>query len=290
MLFNWGELQFFGTMLQLFLTGLVLYRLFQRKLTKYAVAFGIALLFLCPMIMPVSLSLSICFYLTMTVMLIQLLMHEKIYEKQYYCYFFIIVGMATSYFDFLTYPIITLGIPLTLYLILQPEEGLGERIRRVIWYPMMWGVGYIGMWAAKWGIGSWILQKNILADASETLAQRTAPVFSDSRVMSTLQVIKANLREYVPLPYRLVVIGLVVGVVLCIVLYPGTKTKVWKFRNCIPFAIVALFPFAWYAVALNHSGEHYMFTFRALTVTVFAGSSMLMGLFDWGKKRQVRKS
>ena len=77
--------------------------------------------------------------------------------------------------------------------------------------------------------------------------------------------------------------------VILAIKYPVKKRKREILLGSLPYVVISFMPFVWYAVALNHSGEHYMFTFRALIVTVFAGSCMLMNFFDYNKKNTDEK-
>lgn len=287
LLFNWGEIQFLNQIVQTFLLIAVVVGLVKRSKEKYAVAYGIAFLFLVPVIMPVSLSLSVCLHLYLILNMIQLRFHEKFVAKGWYLYFFLLAGMATSYMDFLTFPIVTLGLPLAFYFLLSGQESVKKSVLSVVKYSVSWGVGYVGMWASKWILGSIVLGQNVLKDASDTLIQRTDSISYDSRIMSFLSVLWYNLKMYKALPYILLVVVIIVFSVFMAIKYPTEGKMTGKLKACIPYLLIALMPFAWYFVALNHSGEHYMFTFRALIVTAFAGCCILFGFFDYsGKKKK----
>lgn len=51
-----------------------------------------------------------------------------------------ILGMAVSLLDFLTYPVLALGIPLVMYVIVRQEAG----ILKIIGLSCSWAAGYIG--------------------------------------------------------------------------------------------------------------------------------------------------
>lgn len=286
LLFNWGEIQFLNQIVQTLLLIAVTIGLVKRGKEGYAVAYGIAFLFLVPVIMPVTLSLSVCLYLYLILNLLQLCLHEKLVIRGWYLYFFLLAGMATSYMDFLTFPIVTLGLPMAFYFLLSERKTVKESLVSVAKYSVSWGVGYIGMWASKWILGSMILGQNVLKDASDTLSQRTDSISYDSRILSFLSVLWDNLKMYKALPYILLVVVLIVITVFMAVKYPSKSKITVKLKACIPYVLIALMPFAWYFVALNHSGEHYMFTFRALIVTAFAGCCMMHEFFEYPGKRK----
>lgn len=285
MLFNLEEIYFLNQIVQMLLLLFVVGSLVKKNKAKYAVCYGLAYLFLVPVVMPMTLSLSICFYLYLIINSLQMCLHNKWAEKGWYAYVFLVIGMVTSYADFLTYPIVTLGIPMAMYFVLSKGEECKKAVGRIITYSATWGIGYIGMWASKWLLGSLVLKENILQDAGNTLAQRMDAITYDSRLLSFISVVWYNLKMYKALPYILLVVMLLIVITVLVIRYPA-KNKKQIMRGCLPYIIISIMPFAWYAVALNHSGEHYMFTFRALIVTAFAGSCMLMQLFDYDKKNK----
>lgn len=289
MFFNLEEIYFFNQIMQALLLLFVVGALIKKNKTKYAVCYGITYLFLVPVVMPMTLSLSICFYLYLMINCLQMCLHDKWEEKGWYAYVFLVIGMVTSYVDFLTYPIVTLGIPMVMYFVLSKGDKIKQMLGKVIAYSVTWGIGYIGMWASKWLIGSLVLKENILQDAGNTLAQRVDAITYDSRLLSFFSVVWYNMKMYKALPYILLVVVLLVSVVVLAIKYPVVKNKKQMLIGCLPYIVISLMPFVWYAVALNHSGEHYMFTFRALIVMVFAGSCMLMNFFDYNKKNTGKK-
>ena len=75
--------------------------------------------------------------------------------------------MLIGYLDLLTYPVAALGIPLAVFLSISKGPAFLEQCKRVIISSVAWGFGYFGIWAGKWLIGSIILKRSIIADATE---------------------------------------------------------------------------------------------------------------------------
>lgn len=63
------------------------------------------------------------------------------------------MGISTAYFDFLTYPLVTFGIPM-IFCILINEKNTCENWKEMPIMGIHWGIGYLGMWAEKWLIGT----------------------------------------------------------------------------------------------------------------------------------------
>ena len=74
----------------------------------------------------------------------------------------------TVYFDFLTYPLVTLVYPLGIYLYFHGGTP-GKGIRGMVGNSAEWGVGYGGMWAAKWILADCLTGSASIRDAMETV-------------------------------------------------------------------------------------------------------------------------
>lgn len=114
---------------------------------------------------PVSLALSFQYtsvYCITTGMSIVALRRIRCDETvgEYYLVFFLLAGILTAFFDFLTYPFVSLGIPLTIVLCLANHRGRLRTLREGLQYLLAasaaWCFGYSGMFAGKW-LMSWLL-------------------------------------------------------------------------------------------------------------------------------------
>ena len=59
---------------------------------------------------------------------------------------YIIIGMLTSWIDILSFPLITLGVPLIFTISFIDSTSYKEAIWRVLKLSIYWGLGYAGMW------------------------------------------------------------------------------------------------------------------------------------------------
>lgn len=138
-------------------------------------------LFMKPVLVLVSLTMSVCWILTLLAVEYMLLHHDRLHEKGQYPEFFLIVGILTSYFDFLTYPIVTLGIPLCCYFLLESDR-LWNNIKRLTGFSVSWAIGYAGMWAAKWVIADLTLHTGTIKDAIWSIIGRTEAISGRPRM------------------------------------------------------------------------------------------------------------
>lgn len=188
---------------------------------------------------------------------------------------FLYIGIATAYFDFLTYPVATLGIPAVFYFSIRKGDDIRNTFCRGVKICFSWAVGYAGMWSGKWLIGSLILNQNILSVAAGKLTERSS---ADAGLIGNIRAaLSANLRSFLHTPATLVVL-----VLAAVLLVPAVRRIVRKETSLkqsavilFPFVILALLPIAWYLVTAQHAVIHHWFTNKALMVSVFAGLSAL---------------
>lgn len=269
LVFNLANLRLLGTVLQPLLLGLILWLFYKREKFAYGLAYGAAVLCMLPVSMQMSLSLSVCWYILSAALVWQLLRHEKLQEKRHYPEFFLLAGMAAAYFDLLTYPLVTLGIPLCVYIVLS-DNPLKMQIKRLIGFSLCWAAGYGGMWAAKWILSDILLGTGVISDALRTLTARTASAESYNKFTGFFHVVAANIKPYMNWPYLL--FGLLIlgfGVLMAVRGRKGLQIENLK-KSAVLYAMIALLPFGWFFVTENHSSEHWMFTFKILSVSIFA--------------------
>lgn len=194
-----------------------------------------------------------------------------------------VTGSITAYFDLMTTPLLTLGVPLLV--ILSDKEIQQESIplicRRIFLLSLLWGIGFAFTWAAKWVIATWVTGTDVIADAIGTGLYR---VNGDIPFMPTYTVWDALYVNLSKCP-----LGLILAVVVVLIAIACFAFKKIGIKMAVVYSIVALFPLIWYVVISNHSAVHCWFTYRLLIVTV-AGVLMAVGsLIDWDKIKNQPK-
>lgn len=256
--------------LQLLLVGMVAMACQKRGEIFLGKAFLVSVPFLYFFSMYYSLSLSVCFYLMVGLLLVQLKYHDRLEEKERYGEFFLIAGMLTSYLDFLTYPLVTLGFPLCVYLYLCREDWK-QSLKKLIFASVEWSVGYLGFWGMKWVLADLLVGAGTIRDAVMTLGVRTSSAANCSPLEGFIKVLRLNLSVYENWAYLLVLTGTALWLMCCL----------WKVRKGLAnranllaggvLLLVAFYPVAWFFVTQNHAEQHWMFTFKIWAITVFAG-------------------
>lgn len=177
--------------------------------------------------------------------------------------FFIVIGALTSYLDLLTYPIVTLGVPLTLWLSLNTKSQVLHNVKNLFLFSLLWVIGYGGMWTGKWIIGSVITRENIIQNALQSIHFRTSSIVY-GREVSFRNVIESVMN----ISWKYVSCAWIIIIVLLI--YKKITVKKWEFKHYIEYVVIGLLPFVWYFILKNHSYIHCWFTYREMTITIFA--------------------
>lgn len=270
-LFEYGQIREIMMFVQIFLFGAILILLSKRN-NKMLLPFFVFWIFLNPVTTMLSLQFNTVLIITFLSMLLMLLIEErvKIEDTFFGGVFFLIVGAMTSYFDFLTYPLVTLGVPLVLWISLDMQKELVSNLKRICGVSIFWGIGYGGLWGLKWLIGDIVTGKSVLSDAVEQVVYRTSDKVSDQVITFSklLRELLSSMRQY-----TWMFLVLLIGIYF---IWRVVMTKKVKIKMIITYAVIGIFPLIWFYVLKNHSYGHHWFTYRELAITVFAASSCMM--------------
>ena len=282
MFFNYSDIRMINTFCQFAIIGLILWQFCKRNMAKIAVGFCIAMAYVMPIATSQSLQYSTSFYVCIIAVLIMLRFHEKLVQNHGYLYFFLIVGMLTSFFDLLTFPLITLGIPMVLLMILNDKKTIQEKIGHIIVYSIIWAIGFVGLWASKWIISSLIMQSDYVSEAIKEITKRTSSEGKNGEVITTGLALKKNFDVYKKRSYELLLgIAFISNIYMIIRYHEKPKHMI---LHAIPFLLICIMPIAWYIVTANHSGIHYWFTSKNIAILMFS----LFGMLAMMYKKEMR--
>lgn len=198
---------------------------------------------------------------------------------------FLIIGMCTSYFDFLTYPVFTLGIPLMMWVLLARAPGQRESLP--VKMPMLafahcayWAVGYAGMWSLKWILYSVLMGKNLIAVGIRSVLYRSGRDVMGEQI-GYLETLSENIGVLAKYPF---VLACAVAVVFPVFFHRKEKDNASK-QVLLTFIFIAALPFLWYAASMNHSYIHAHMTYKDMSVSVFAGLCAMTEFMKLIKRR-----
>lgn len=173
---------------------------------------------------------------------------------------FFIIGIVLAFMDFLTNPLITLGIPLAIYFLLKQKDkelSLKEIIKTLIFICISWSLGYLITWFTKWVILDLLYGKNIIKTSINQLFYRVG-INNAPGIIATIFK-----NTYVVMPILLIIIFS--SLIIIIVKHKSIK---FNYIKILPYVFICVLPFIWYALLRNHSYYHCAFTYRTLLLTI----------------------
>ncbi|MFH1879263.1 MAG: hypothetical protein ABIK64_00555 [Bacillota bacterium] len=278
--FEYRQIRVINTVLQILLVLAALFVMLKKGWKRLTIPFLVMVLFLTPVALFKSFQFSWIYYVFMVSVLVLMLRFEKFKGNRSFYLLFLLTGMATSFVDFLTYPLITLGVPLTIYLVLREHRTLRRCVLDVAALSLAWGAGYVGMWAGKWALCSLLTDSNIFLSVGDNISSRMT--FNYLEVTFTWKdVIQWNIEAYNHWiymgPFWLCLAGYAVffGRERIAILDRRLSVSApWLAGVLAPLLLAALIPFAWFFVASNHTYIHYWYAHRTLAVSALAALSL----------------
>lgn len=231
-----------------------------------AAALCVSLLAVGAPIVPLSIQLSVCFYIMLAAS-IWMFYIRSIHSAPIV---FFIIGALTAYMDFLTVPQLTLGVPMVMLLLLQRPV---RACRWVIGLSVAWLGGYALLWASKWLIAYVLTGQSIM----DTVASSVSLRLSDSVVFHGEQIsIDQLVLTVLGLLRWWMVAALAVIVGLLGWIYSRFQQGWDVIRRHSWLLLVALIVPVWFVCLRNHSIQHIFFTWRAWLLPLF---SLLMFVY-----------
>lgn len=204
-------------------------------------------------LVPDTLQYSTCFYICLIAAIILLKIPRRRLTDRLCIPLFYILGAVTVFFDFLTTPILTLGIPLTLLLLYRKTPA---RLPSTLKLIASWFGGYFILWSIKWILVSLFTEYNMIADAYEASLLRLDGGTPWGAVTATSY-------EMVALLFLLFIVE---GYTFHYFLLGKGKGQ----RNeMLSFMLISTLPFLWFFGLHNHSYVHWWFVWRIFAVAIF---------------------
>lgn len=272
LIFDYSDLLIFNYIFQAMLFIAAVMGLCKTGRQYAVIPFSVAVLTMMPIAVAVCLQFSTVYDITMLGIICLTWFSKK---KQKYM-IFLLLGMATSYFDFLTYPFVCLGFPLAIAVMYAEDEGWLRQIAAMVQNSAAWCVGYLGMWTGKWILGSLLLPEGgSLKVAIEAIQYRASNTAYDQDRLTILDVVLKNLFVYLRRPTILFIAIPVIYYMIKIV-----YKRLWAkeiLLSYIPYLLLCLYPVAWYLISRNHSYEHAFMAYRELAIATASGLLALAG-------------
>ena len=229
---------------------LTLYNSYRRFGLRVAIPLAVGFLMIYPNTVSTCLQLAAIFLVTMIFSNIIIRTYDAKPERIGRIIF--LCGSVANFFDLLTIPLLSFGIPL-IFVLLMNKDAIKDQFLLMVRLGIAWVLGYGGTWAAKWVIGTVVLHRSVIADALN-------PNMYRSNITNILP----------PLPMALNIAILAALVVVAVVLLVRSSAARARMKELCLLPVAALAPYAWYTVVLNHSCIHAFFTYRLQLITLVA--------------------
>lgn len=281
LVFDYADILMINLMLQTILAVFIVVGLYRTQKDYVILPFLVAVLTIMPMTIGVCLQFCDIYYILLIGSAYIVWKKDKIKTGKMYLVF-LILGMCTSYFDFLTYPLLSLGIPLVIALAYIDFDGINKKVLYPIVYSIAWGVGYLGMWAGKWLLSSILLpEAGSLSEALHSISYRGSNR-AGGEIITLFDVLLKNLYVYLKWP-TLILIG-AVFIYFIFLIIKRKRINKSNMTVCLPYFLICLYPLGWYLIAKNHSYEHAFMAYRELAIATFAGLCLLSRMADKRKE------
>lgn len=265
--FDFSEIRILNSACQILIILLLGWLIGREKGKGYVLALATSYILMNPRTVSMGLQYSWTFYIAYGGTLVLLSKRGFFEQKQRIFCFFLIEGMLTSYLDLLTCPLLTWGIPLLWWIIMQRQEkGASEWIKTVVQSGCVWIAGYAGMWAAKWAAATIILRRNVIGTAVEEVFLRSgAAETGTDNLTARWNAVYVNWRHYTYKVYFVVLAGWLLWWI-----FRSLQKKWNKSSKRYAFFLIGISSLVWYAVLSNHTMIHHLFTYRIFGVSILA--------------------
>ena len=290
---NIKTIYMFHAILMAALSLILIVFLFKNSLRAEAVTYVLAMIIVSVWYVPLCLEYSYTFICMMVASIVSVLLAVK-QKNQWLGVFFMLTGMATVYFDFLTTESLSLLIPLLLILRVWSKQGGERKWISSLKFGMAWSFGYFGMWGMKWLTASIVLGENMMPYVTGHVAERisggvTGYYMTGNTYIDTLLL---NLRNLFPYEYGISGAVLVMVFVFVVAALPVVTGRVRlrkkvNLSDVLLFSVIGLFPYVRFLVLHNHSYIHNFFTYRAQAATIMAFCFIVLELVESTQRKAV---
>lgn len=275
--FNLWDIRMLNTIAQMGLIAAVIALLVVKKRMWLIIPYVVSLYFIWPPATFYCLAFSPIVYIYHIGMIWLLWRGDRVEACGRLPMFFMLLGVATSYFDFLTYPIATLGIPAAVWLSLQQGEKPVKHMLKIARWSVCWGFGYGGMWVGKWLIASAVLRRSLGSLLGGAFAGYVPEVYIgySGQPITVLDTLVVNLGKYTDAAFLALYAGLLI---LALVLWLRNRSYLCYrsgILEALPYLLIFLMAPVWLALGGAHPYIHCGFTCRTWCVSAFAGTAAI---------------
>lgn len=263
MFFNIFEIRLITQVIFFALIGLLMYYL--KKNSNWKIAISLLFSFIAVNLFVWHTALQGAFVIIIALIISIFSANKKINEKNM-CFWLFISGALTAYLDFLTIPIVTALLPILTYTAVNVSEtNVKTEFITFIKRMTSWGVGYLGLWVAKWILADLIYDMGIIRISIEQIFYRIGTKHNVQ--FFGIAALVRNLDNHINYLVTIIYLFLLLYSIFKIKKYE--KGYFWNSQK-IPYYLSAITPIAWFLIVADHSYFHFFFTYKAFLITILA--------------------
>lgn len=286
-LFTLEEIYIINAVILGILLIILISMLIKKGFLGIAISFIIAIIMSAIWYVPFTFEYIWNFYIMIIASIISIIIETKHSENKNEKIFklFLIVGMLTCFFDFLTTEILTFLVPITMIFAMRMKKNeiksLKEEIIFLIKCSIIWLIGYGGMWICKWILSSIVLNINAIDYVKENLLYRiNGKVREFTKLELIFNAVKRNFLTLYPINLVkdkiIILLTIIVMCYICVLILQRRDKK--EIKYIIILSLIAIVPYIRYIVLSQHSYMHSFFTFRSQIPTIMCYNLILINL------------
>ena len=274
LLFDFAELRIVNGICQILLILVLALMIGRKKGIRYVLMLAASYVLLMPFALAMGLQFTWIFYISFIGALVLIKKRDFFEEKKRYLFCFIALGMFTCYFDLLTYPLVTWGIPLIWWITMDNAERKEvDWVKRVVTTGFSWIAGYALMWIMKWVYATPILGRNVLeAGINEVFVRSGTSAGNAYSLSARLETIYTNWKHYEYKVFAMLLMLWLLWWIVQMIFQGGIKRDSRRYA----YLLVGVSSVVWYFVLADHTQIHHFFTYRIFAVSVLAFLALVL--------------
>lgn len=274
LLFDYAQIRVLNGLIQILLIVVMSCILYKKKGMRWSMLALTAYGLLMPMALSFSLQYSWVFYIGILGSIAVIRYRDYLSKNNRIYLLFMVLGLLTSYFDLLTYPLFTWGMPMIWWHVMGKDENTEKsRLWETVCGGLFWILGYAGMWGGKWVLGQFVLNINVIAEAWSEVRLRSGMMDNiDTGSISRWYPIVYNWKKYC----NVQTVSILAGWFGWLGIRLARKKGRIECRKSPALLLIALSPFVWYLVLHNHTYIHAAFTYRIFVLSFTAVLAVLL--------------
>lgn len=275
-IFSVGELRVIMMAVQFIFAVILLFGVGTKIGIRYMVPYIAVILFINPITTALNFQNADVYIITMLACICIVYFNDWLNKNHRYVLLFTLVGICIAFFDFLTYPIISYGIPMLTYYLMNRKD-LKSSILDVVFCIVAWGFGFGGMWAGKWIMASLLTDANVISDVIGAFSLRSGLNNSANLNLSYSNAMFLTKESFWdPANAALCILFIISTIVVAVLNKNKFKPD---FKSMLPMLLICLSFFLWVFFVRNHYVTHQNLEYRSFAIIVLCFYLMIANLF-----------